>query len=117
MVQTSPGSVLRVHLRESDRHQGRPLYEAIVEVCRRNAIAGATVLRGLEGYGEFAEIHRSRALGHAEPVVVVIADTAENIARVQPEIEALMVGGGLLMLSAAELRRVEQDADSPTPAR
>lgn len=108
MVRTSRGKILRVHVRESDRHQGRPLYEAIVETCRRHSMAGATVLRGLEGYGEFAEIHRIHALSHAEPVVVVIADTAENIARVQPEIEALMAGGGLLILSEAELRRVEQ---------
>ncbi|MCX6625180.1 MAG: DUF190 domain-containing protein [Acidobacteria bacterium] len=110
MAQAIPGSVLRVHIRESDRHQGRPLHEVLVETCRRQGIAGATVLRGLEGYGEFAEIHRHHALSHTQPVALVIVDTRENIARLVPVIEALLTGGGLLTVDEAEIRRVVRPA-------
>ena len=50
--------LLRLHFGESDRYKGKPLYEAIVNRCKELKIAGATVIRGLEGYGETAEIHR-----------------------------------------------------------
>ena len=51
--------LLRIHISESDRYEGKPLYEAIVQKCRELNIAGATVFRGLEGYGETAEMHRA----------------------------------------------------------
>jgi PII-like signaling protein len=54
--------LLRVHFGESDRYNGKPLYEAIVHRCQELQIAGATVFRGLEGYGESAEIHRHRLI-------------------------------------------------------
>jgi hypothetical protein len=54
--------LLRLHFGESDQYQGKPLYEAIVNRCKELKIAGATVLRGLEGYGESAEIHRHHGM-------------------------------------------------------
>ena len=65
----------------------KPLYEAIVEKCRELKIAGATVYRGLEGYGDTAEIHRSHILTHDLPIVIQIVDSAENIQRLLPVVE------------------------------
>ena len=48
------GKLIRVHLSETDRYEGNPLYEAVVALCRKHEIAGATVFRGLEGFGETA---------------------------------------------------------------
>ena len=70
----------------------------------------------MEGYGELAEIHRERALSHPQPVVVVVVDTPENIARLMPEVEAQLTSGGLLVTGDAEIRRLEQ-AQGPTPAK
>src|ERR1700680_4058977 len=76
--------LLRLHFTERDRHRGKPLYEAIVGKCQDLKIAGATVLRGLQGYGDAAEIHRSHIIAHDLPIVVQIVDTDENIQRLLP---------------------------------
>src|ERR1035441_9601338 len=76
--------LLRLHFGESDRYHGKPLYEAIVNRCRELRIAGATVFRGLEGYGETAEIHHHHLIKKDQPVVVTIVDTPENLGRLIP---------------------------------
>jgi PII-like signaling protein len=106
MPQPKPVKILRLHFGESDRYDGTPLQEAILAKCREMRIAGATVFRGLEGYGETAEIHRHRFLAHDQPLVVVIVDSAENIARLTPEVEAMM-STGRIAVSDAEAIRVE----------
>ena len=58
--------------------------------CREMKIAGATVFRGLEGYGETGEMHRAHVVGHDQPILISIVDTAENIARLIPVIEQMM---------------------------
>src|ERR1035441_11032863 len=82
--------LLRLHFGESDRHNGKPLYEAIVNRCKELKIAGATVFRGLEGYGETAEIHRHHLTRKDQPIVVTIVDTPENLGRLIPEVEEMM---------------------------
>jgi PII-like signaling protein len=104
MRKTEPAKLLRLHFSERDRHHGRPLYEAIVQRCRELHIAGATVFRGMEGYGETADIER-------RPIVVTIVDTADNIDRLIPELEALM-DTGFIVASDVESIRIE----NPTPA-
>jgi len=104
---TRPGKILRVHILESDRYQGKPLFEAIVAKCRDLHIAGATVFRGLEGYGETAELHRAHLVRHDQPVVVVIVDIAENVDRLVPAIEE-MIGTGVLAISDVGMVRVEK---------
>ncbi len=94
---TQPAEILRIHIPESDRFQGKPLYEAIVARCRELRIAGATVLRALEGYGESA----------GRPVVIIVVDTAENIARLIPAI-AEMMDTGLMATSEARIVRVQK---------
>jgi PII-like signaling protein len=99
--------LLRLHFCESDQYNGKPLYEAIVHRCQELKIAGATVFRGLEGYGETAEIHRHRLIGKDQPVVVTIVDTPENMGRLIPEVEAMM-DTGMIATSDVEYMRIEK---------
>ena len=104
-----PAEILRIHISESDRHQGKPLHEAIVAKCRELNIAGATVFLGLEGYGETAELHKARLVGGDRPVIVVVVDTAENIARLIAALAELM-DTGLLARSPVQMIRVETNS-------
>ena len=108
MQSSAPGKLLRVHLAESDRMGNRPLYEAIVERCREMKIAGATVFRGLEGYGETGEMHRAHLVRHDQPILISIVDTAENIARLAPVIEQMM-DTGVLAESDVQVIRVQKN--------
>jgi uncharacterized protein len=92
--------LLRVHVSEGDKHAGHSLHEALVARCRELGIAGATVFRGLEGYGETAAIHR-------HPIVITIIDTAENINRLLPEVER-MLDTGMIAVSDVEMIRVHK---------
>lgn len=102
-----PAKLLRLHFTEEDKHQGQPLYDAIVQKCMELKIAGATVFRGLEGFGGTAEIHRSHVLAHDLPVVIEIVDTAENIGRLIPVVEQMM-DKGLIATCGAQIRRVQK---------
>ena len=75
--------LLRLFLGESDRHEGMPLYEAIVQRARTEGLAGATVLRGIEGFGANSRIHRASILRLSEdlPIVIEIVDEREKIER------------------------------------
>jgi uncharacterized protein len=97
--------LLQAHIRESDRWHGEPLHEVIVRRCRELGIAGASVFRGLEGYGSTADIVRGHLAGHDLPLVVVVVDTEENIARLEPNIEE-MVDKGLIAIESVSARRV-----------
>lgn len=99
--------LLRLHFSEGDHYNGKPLYEAIVNRCRELKIAGATVLRGLEGYGETAEIHRHHMARKDQPIVVTIVDTAENLARLIPEVEEMM-DTGMIATSDVEFIRIDK---------
>ena len=101
--------ILRIHISEADRHQGKPLYEAIVAACRELKIAGATVFQGLEGYGETAELHRAHLIRHNQPIVITVVDIPENIERLVPAVEQ-MIGTGMLATSGVEMIRVEKPA-------
>jgi PII-like signaling protein len=99
--------LLRLHFSENDRFQGRPLYEAVVDLCREQRIAGATVFRGLEGYGGTAEIHRHRLMHKDQPIVVTIVDTEENVARLIPLVEEMM-DTGMIAVSDVDCIRIER---------
>ena len=111
MQNYQPAKLLRLHFGEHDRYHDKPLYEAIVEKCLELRIAGATVFRGLEGYGETAEIHRPRILVHDLPIVLQIVDSEENIRRLLPVVEE-MLDKGLIAMSDVNIRRVEKGANS-----
>lgn len=109
MPNYQPAKLLRLHFTERDRYQGKPLYEAIVEKCHEMKIAGATVFRGLEGFGETAEIHRSRVLTHDLPIVVQIVDTEENVGRLLPVVEEMM-DKGMIAMSSVTMSRIQKTA-------
>jgi hypothetical protein len=96
--------LLRIFIGESDRSAGKPLYEAIVLAAREAGLAGATVLRGLEGFGARSRIHTARILRLSEdlPIVVEIVDRAERIAGFLPRLDA-MVGEGLVTLETVQV--------------
>src|SRR5437899_1498961 len=106
MLPEKPAKLLRIHISESHRHEGKLLYETSVDQCREMKIAGATVFRGIEGYGETAEMHRSHLMRHDQPVVVTIVDTAENIERLMPAIEKIL-DTGVMAVSAVRVVRVQ----------
>lgn len=102
-----PAKLLRLHFTERDHYQGKPLYEAIIDKCRDLKIAGASVFRGLEGFGDTAEIHRSHILTHDLPIVVQIVDTDENIQRLLPLVEDMM-DKGLIAVSDVKTVRIRK---------
>jgi uncharacterized protein len=103
--------LVRLHFSESDRHAGKPLYEAVVEKCRELNIAGATVFRGVEGFGESAEIHRAHLMSNDRPMVVTIVDSEDAIARLLPAIED-MIETGLFAISEVEAIRVQKSGQT-----
>ncbi len=107
MRTANKAKLLRLHFGESDQYHGKPLYEAVVDRCRALRIAGATVFRGLEGYGETAEIHRHHLIKKDQPIIVTIVDSAENLARLLPEIEAMMYTG-MIAMSDVDYIRIER---------
>lgn len=98
------GKLLRLFIGESDTWHGKPLYQAIVERVRQEGLAGATVLRGIEGFGADSHLHTSRILRLSEdlPVVIEIVDTPGQIDRVVPILDE-MVGEGMLTLERVQI--------------
>jgi PII-like signaling protein len=96
--------LLRIFVGESDKHEGRPLYEAIVEAARARHLAGATVLRGPLGYGASSRIHTAKILRLSEdlPMVIEIVDVEEKINAFLPELDA-MIDEGLVTLEKVEV--------------
>ena len=75
------GQLLRIFIGESDRHEGAPLYEWLVRKAREHHMAGATVVRGLEGFGAHSRMHTAKILRLSQdlPIVIEIVDTKEKI--------------------------------------
>jgi PII-like signaling protein len=106
--QTTPAKILRIHFCEGDKYDGKPLYQAIVAKCRVMKIAGATVFRGVEGYGETAEIHKHHVAARNQPIIIVVIDSDENIGRLKPVIEDMM-DTAMVAVSDVEMIRVRKD--------
>lgn len=98
--------LLRVFIGENDRHDGRPLFEAIVLKARENHLAGATVLRSPMGYGRSSRLHTTKILRLSEdlPIVIEIVDSEEKIRSFLPVLDAMM-RGGLVTLEKVQVLR------------
>ncbi len=94
----------RIYVGEADQWHGKPLYQAIVELLRERGIAGATVLRGIEGYGAKARLHTARILRLSEdlPVLIEVVDREDRLRAVLPEVDAMVVDG-LITLERVEV--------------
>ncbi len=92
-------TLMRIFIGESDRHGGRPLYEALVELLRQRGCAGATVLRGIAGFGSSSVVHTEHILRLSLdlPIVVEVVDTEERLNALLPELDAMMEGGLVTM--------------------
>jgi PII-like signaling protein len=102
-----PAKLLRIHIAESDRYEGKVLYEAIIDKCRELGIAGATVFLGLEGYGETGSMHRAHLIHHDRPVIVTVVDSAANVAALVAAAEK-MIDTGLMAVSEVRIIRVQK---------
>lgn len=91
--------LMRIHIGERDRHQGKPLYEAIVSLLRERGFAGATVFRAVMGFGASARLHSDRVevLSLDLPIVIECVETQEKLDEVLPLLDE-MIGGGLITL-------------------
>ena len=112
----SPGrhaKLVRIFVGESDHSDGRPLYEALVRKAREMGLAGATVLRGIEGFGASSVVHTARILRLSEdlPIVVELVDTAEKVEAFLDVAEP-MVGEGLITVERVEIRKYQADEGS-----
>ena len=98
--------MLRIHFTEADKWQGETLYKAIVAKCMELGIGGATVFRGVEGFGASARIYHARSLSISKnaPVMVTVIDTEEQIQKLLPHLDQ-MIQGGLVVSSMVEAIR------------
>lgn len=99
-----PGKLVRIYVGESDRWHGQALYNAIVERARREGLAGATVTRGIEGYGANSRIHTASILRLSEdlPIKIEIVDIEERIQQFLPLLDE-MVTEGLITVQDCEV--------------
>lgn len=97
------GKLLRIFVDETDRHGLQPLYTAIVQRLRARAVAGATVFRGVEGFGCHDRVHAATVFAWLPnlPIVIEVVDDADKLEALLPELRA-MIGEGLVTLEAAE---------------
>jgi PII-like signaling protein len=109
-----PARLLEIHIAEDHQHSGKPLYEVLVGKCRELGVAGVTVFRGFEGYGETATMHRKHLLTNDQPVIVMIIDSEENIARVLPSLEEL-ADRAMITVSQVTMKRVQNTRADDVP--
>ena len=105
MILPEHGHLLRIFIGESDKHEGLPLYEWIVRKARESGLAGATVLRGLEGFGAHSRIHTTKILRLSTdlPIVIEIVDKLERIEEFIPVIDGV-IEEGLATVEKVDIR-------------
>jgi PII-like signaling protein len=112
-------TLMRIHIGESDKYRGTPLHKAIVDLLRQRHFAGATVLRGISGFGASAKIRTDRieVLSLDLPMIIECVETEENIESILPELDE-MIGGGLITLERAKviMYRPGMPPDTRTPS-
>jgi len=110
------GCLLRIFVGESDRHEGKPLYEWLVLKAREAGLAGATVLRGIEGFGAHSRLHTAKILRLSEdlPIVIEIVDAAEKIETFLPVVDGA-IGEGLATIEKVRVRFYRAGRAGPKP--
>jgi PII-like signaling protein len=105
MKNSKQGHLLRIYVCENDHHEGLPLFEWLVKTAKEEGMAGATVLRGLEGYGAASRIHTAKFLRLAAnlPVVIEIVDLREKIEKFTDLIDPV-IPSGLATIEKVEIK-------------
>lgn len=108
--------LMRIHIGERDKHDGKPLYEAIVNLLRRRGYAGATVFRGVMGFGASGRISTDHMelLSFDLPLVIECVETQEKIEAILPEIDQ-MIDAGLITLERAKVILYRAKRDNAPP--
>jgi len=96
--------LMRIHLSETDKFDGKLAYEQIIKLIRERHLAGATLLRGSMSFGSHSQVHTDRieVLSYDMPIVIECVETEENIRSILPELDK-MIGGGMITLERAEV--------------
>ena len=104
--------LMRIFIGESDRHGHRPLYESLVELFKKEGLAGATVLRGVSGFGAHSVFHSAKLLRLSTdlPMIVEVVETQEKIDAVMPRVDEMM-DGGLVTLEKVTVIRYTHHRD------
>ncbi len=105
LEESRDGTLMRIFVGESDEHDGKPLYQAIVEELRAAGLAGATVLRGIEGFGKSSVLHTGHVLRLSSdlPIVIECVDRSERIEEILPRLDTMIVDG-LVTLERVDVR-------------
>ena len=92
-------TLMRIHIGESDKWRGKALYDGLVELFRSEGLSGATVLRGVAGYGSTSRYHTNKLLRLSQdlPIVVEVIEDSERVERILPKLDE-MISGGLITL-------------------
>jgi len=105
MILPEAGHLLRIYISETDQYEGKPLHEWIIRQAREYGLAGATVIRGMEGYGAHSRIHHAKLLRLSEdlPILIEIVDIKEKIEGFLPVID-MAIQEGLVTVESVEIR-------------
>jgi PII-like signaling protein len=97
-------TLMRIFIGESDKYHGKPLYEVLLERFRKKGLAGATVLRGVAGFGASSKVHTDKVLRLSLdlPLIIEVVETEETIQSILPDLDEL-IGGGLITLERANV--------------
>ena len=97
-------TLMRIFIGESDKYHGKPLYEALLEKFREKGLAGATVIRGVAGFGASSVVHTAKVLRLSLdlPLIIEVVETEEAIQGILPDLDD-MIGGGLITLERAQV--------------
>ena len=112
MMLPREGHLLRIFIGESDHHEGMPLFEWIVRKAREQGLAGATVLRGLEGFGAHSRLHTAKVLRLSSdlPIVIEVVDTIQKIEAFLPIIDGA-IQEGMATLERVDIRFYRSGAE------
>lgn len=97
-------TLMRIFIGESDKYQGKPLYEALIQRFRGKGLAGVTVLRGVAGFGASSTVHTEKVLRLSLdlPIIIEVVETEDAIQAILPDLDE-MIGGGLITLERARV--------------
>lgn len=103
---TGENVLMRIFIGEGDRYRHQPLYQELVELFRREGFAGATVLRGIAGFGAHSVYHTQQLLDLSAdlPLVVEVVDSEEKINAIMPFIDEMMAGGMITLEKVTVIR-------------
>lgn len=106
MPETITGKLLRIFVDEAERLNGKPLYEALIEALREAGFAGATVLKGIEGFGQHKAVHSARAVDFSSnlPVLIEVFEQEEKVLAFIPKLRE-MISEGLITLENVQVLR------------